>query len=155
MGVKTTNTVYVSRMTGKCLIKKKAASGEGKVELDGMQTQERILAMRTDQTESRSMVGGCYWNQWFSYFIPFRVVPISVGFVSLRISVVTPARYLSNLATLPLPGQHSAESGHFLFRLLQPHLNDVSGSPVLSWQPLPRHSLPRSHSDLLTINMIT
>ena len=63
MGVKTTNTVYVSRMTGRCLIKKKAASGEGKVELDGMQTQERILAMRTDQTESRSMVGGCYWNQ--------------------------------------------------------------------------------------------
>lgn len=63
MGVKTTNSVYVSRMTGKCLIKKKVASGEGEVELNGMQTQERSSAMRTDQAESRSMVGGCYWNQ--------------------------------------------------------------------------------------------
>lgn len=61
--MKTTNTVYVSRMTGKCLIKKKVASGEGEVELDGMQTQEGSLALRTDQAESRSRVDGCYWNQ--------------------------------------------------------------------------------------------
>lgn len=63
MRMKTTNTVCISRMTGKCLIKKKVAPGEGEVEIDGMQTQERSLAMRTDQTESRCMVGGCYWNQ--------------------------------------------------------------------------------------------
>ena len=63
MGVKTTNVVYISRMTGKCLIKKKVVSGEGEVELDGMQTQEGSLALRTDQAESRSIVDGCYWNQ--------------------------------------------------------------------------------------------
>lgn len=56
-------TQDVSRMTGKCLIKKKLAAGEGEAELDSMQRRERTLAMKTEAAKARSMVGRCCWNQ--------------------------------------------------------------------------------------------